>query len=579
MNRGRADDPVFVEVAWNRLISIVEQEAQALLRTAFTTIVRESGDLSAGVFDTRGLMIAQAVTGTPGHINSMALAVENMLNVCPRDSLKPGDVLATNDPWLASGHLNDITVVTPVFHRGRLAAFTASTCHALDIGGRGLGTEAVDCYEEGFLLPVCNLYAAGRRQQALDLLQANVREPEAVLGDVHAQVAGNALGAHRLQEMMTEFELPDLDSLADAIFERSEAGMRTAIAAIPDGEYRHEVELDGFAEPVILRVRVAVEGSDLLVDYTGSNGPSTRGINVVLNYTRAYTTYGVKCVVAPDVPNNAGSFRPVTVTAPEGSILNARRPAPVACRHLVGLSLPDAVIGALAQAVPDRVVAQGSSSIWVIDTRGRGMDDRPYAYAFFASGGMGARSDKDGLSATQFPSTVRNVPAEVIESVSPVVVHRRALARDTGGAGRFRGGLGVTMEIGVRTRADYLFTASFERVTVPPQGLFGGRPGACGSVATAAGQPLDPMAKHRLDAADRIVLQTPGGGGVGAPLTREPQTVADDVMERRVSVEAARNLYGVIVDAHGILDEVATLALRASRAPEYSSPDGTSSDP
>jgi N-methylhydantoinase B len=561
----RVDDPVFVEVAWNRLISIVEQEAQALLRTAFTTIVRESGDLSAGVFDTRGLMIAQAVTGTPGHINSMALAVENVLKAWPRESLEPGDVLATNDPWLASGHLNDITVVTPVFHRGRLAALTASTCHALDIGGRGLGTEAVDCYEEGFLLPVCKLYAAGRPQQVLDLLRANVREPEAVLGDVHAQVAGNALGAHRLQEMLTEFDLPDLDGLADAIFARSEAGMRAAIAAIPDGEYRHQVELDGFAEPVILRVRVAVAGSDLLVDYAGSSGPSTRGINVVLNYTRAYTTYGVKCIVAPDVPNNAGSFRPVTVTAPEGSILNARRPAPVACRHLVGLSLPDAVIGALAQAVPDRVVAQGSSSIWVIDTRGRGPDDRPYAYAFFASGGMGARSDKDGLSATQFPSTVRNVPAEVIESVSPVVVHRRALAPDTGGAGRFRGGLGVTMELGVRTRSPYLFTASFERVTVPPQGLFGGAPGARGRVGTAGGGPLDPMAKHWLAPTDRIVLQTPGGAGIGAPLARDPEVVAEDVRERRVSPAAARDLYRVAVDEHGNLDHAATLALRAPR--------------
>jgi N-methylhydantoinase B len=441
-------------------------------------------------------------------------------------------VLVINDPWLASGHLNDLTVVTPVFHRGRLAALTASTCHALDIGGRGLGTEAADCYEEGLLLPVSKLYAGGRPQQVLALLRANVREPEAVLGDVHAQVAGNALGAHRLQEMLAELELPDLDGLADQVFARSEAGMRAAIAAIPAGTYRHQVELDGFDQPVILRAAVTVAGSDLRGDYAGSSGPSRRGINVVLNYTRAYTTYGVKCVVAPDVPNNAGSFRPVTVTAPEGSILNARRPSPVACRHLVGLSLPDALIGALAQAVPARVVAQGSSSIWVVDTRGRGPDDRPYAYAFFASGGMGARADQDGLSATQFPSTVRNVPAEVIESVSPVVVHRRALAPDTGGAGQHRGGLGVVMEIGVRTRAEYLFTASFERVTVPPQGLFGGQPGARGRLQTAAGRPLDPMATHWLAPGERLVLQTPGGGGVGAPRLRDPERVAADVRER-----------------------------------------------
>lgn len=563
--RERVADPVFVEVAWNRLISVVEQEAQALLRTAFTTIVRESGDLSAGVFDTRGHMVAQAVTGTPGHINSMALAVENVLRACPVGSLEPGDVLATNDPWLASGHLNDITVVTPVFHRSRLTGFTASTCHALDIGGRGLGTEANDCYEEGLLLPVCKLYAAGRPQQVLDLIRANVREPEAVLGDIHAQVAGNALGAHRLDEMMSEFALDDIDALADAIFARSEAGMRAAIAEIPDGEYRHAVELDGFDEPIVIRARVVVLGSDLLVDYAGSAGPSKRGVNVVLNYTRAYTTYGVKCIVAPHVPNNAGSFRPVTITAPEGSILNARRPAPVACRHLVGLSLPDAVIGALAQAVPDRVVTQGSSSIWVVDTRGVGPDGRPYAYAFFASGGMGARSDKDGLSSTQFPSTVRNVPAEVIESVSPVVVYRRALAPDTGGAGRYRGGLGMTMELGIRTEAEYLFSASFERVTIPPGGLFGGQPGARGLVETGAGRSLDPMAKHWLPAHERIVLRTPGGGGIGDPLERDPEAVAEDVVERRVSVEAAREWYGVVVSQSGTLDAAATTILRASR--------------
>jgi N-methylhydantoinase B len=538
--KARASDPVFVEVAWSRLISVVEQEAQALLRTAFTNIVRESGDLSAGVFDLSGRMVAQAITGTPGHINSMALAVGHVLRAISPATLVPGDVLATNDPWLASGHLNDITVVTPVFHRGRLVAYTASTCHAMDIGGRGITVDALDCYEEGILLPPCRLYAGGQPQQVLDLLAANVRAPEAVLGDLHAQVSGNAVGAHRLVEMLEEFDLDDIEDLAAAILDRSEAGMRAAIAAIPDGEYRHELSLDGFEDPIVVRACVAVRGDSLAVDYAGSSPASRRAVNVVLNYTKAYTTYGVKCVVAPEVPNNAGSFRPVAITAPEGSLLNAVRPSPVASRHLIGLFLPDAVIGALAHAVPDRVIAESSSCLWTLDVRGR--DRRGHSFKEFVAtgGGMGARPTKDGLDATQFPSTIRGVPAEVVEAVSPLVIHRRAFARDSGGAGRHRGGLGMVVEFGMETDEDWLFTASFERARIPCQGLLGGQPGAAGRVETADGRRLAAKAQHWLRPSDRVVLHTPGGGGFGDPAGRDPAKVAADIAAGRVSPEAAR---------------------------------------
>jgi N-methylhydantoinase B len=543
VSRPRISDPVFVEVAWNRLISAAQQEAQALLRTAFTTTVREAADLSAGIFDTQGRMIAQAITGTPGHINSMALGVEHIAKFFPPESLEPGDVLATNDPWLASGHLHDILVATPVFHRGRLIGYTASVCHALDIGGRGLGTDALDCFEEGILLPVCKLYAASRPQQVLEILRANVRFPEAALGDLHAQVAGNAVGAVRLSEMLDEFGLDNLDALGEVILDRSEAGMRTAISALPDGEYKHRLQLDGFDEPVVINTRVVIDGSNLLVDYAGSSGMSKRGINVVLNYTRAYTTYGLKCIVAPDVPNNAGSFRPVSITAPEGSILNATRPAPVAARHIVGLFLPDAVMGALAQAVPDRVIAESSSGIWVVDIRGHDVHDRAFGYTFFVSGGMGARSNKDGLSATQFPSTVRNTPAEIIESQSPLVLYKRALARDTGGPGRYRGGLGLSLEIGVRTKRDYLFSASYERLGTPPAGRFDGMAGAPGRLFTGEERLLDPKAKHWLRPGERLRIETPGGGGSGNAATREPSLVADDILEGRVSEEVADRTY------------------------------------
>lgn len=546
----RASDPVFVEVAWSRLISVVEQEAQALLRTAFTNIVRESGDLSAGVFDLEGRMVAQAITGTPGHINSMALAVAHVLRALGPATLVPGDVLATNDPWLASGHLNDITVVTPVFHRGRLVGYTASTCHAMDIGGRGITVDALDCYEEGILLPPCRLYAAGRPQQVLDLLAANVRAPEAVMGDLHAQVSGNAVGAHRLIEMLEEFGLDDVEELSAAILDRSEAGMRAAIAEIPGGEYRSELRLDGFEDDVVIRTCVRVEGERLTVDYAGSSPASRRAINVVLNYTRAYTTYGVKCVVAPHVPNNAGSFRPVTITAPEGSLLNAVRPAPVASRHLIGLFLPDAVMGALAYAVPDRVIAESSSCLWTLDVRGRDRAGQQFREFMATGGGMGARPAKDGLNATQFPSTIRGVPAEVVETTSPLVIHRRALAPDSGGPGRQRGGLGMVVEFGVETDDDWLFTASFERARIPCQGLLGGRPGAPGRVATAGGRPLAAKAQHWLRPDERVVLHTPGGGGYGDPRERDPRLVEADVAARRVSPAAAATVYDGAGGAH-----------------------------
>ncbi|MBM4441851.1 MAG: hydantoinase B/oxoprolinase family protein [Candidatus Rokubacteria bacterium] len=540
-----ASDPVFVEVAWSRLISVVEQEAQALLRTAFTNIVRESGDLSAGVFDLQGRMVAQAVTGTPGHINSMALAVPHVLRAIDPATLVPGDVLATNDPWLNSGHLNDITVVTPVFHRGRLVGYTASTCHAMDIGGRGITVDALDCYEEGMLLPPCRLYAAGAPQQVLDLLAANVRAPEAVLGDLHAQVSGNAVGAHRLVEMLEEFDLDDIEALSEAILDRSEAGMRAAIAEIPDGAYRGTLKLDGFEEPIVIQTCVTVRGGELTVDYAGSSPASKRAVNVVLNYTKAYTTYGVKCVVAPHVPNNAGSFRPVTITAPEGSLLNAVKPAPVASRHLIGLFLPDAVMGALVHAVPDRVIAESSSILWTLDVRGRATDGHTFKEFIATGGGMGARPTKDGLNATQFPSTIRGVPAEVVESVSPLVIYTRALAPDSGGAGRWRGGLGMLIEFGMETHEDWLFTASFERAHIPCQGRAGGGPGAPGKVMTADGRTLSAKAQHWMKPHERVLIQTPGGGGFGDPRDRDPKDVAADVAAGRVTRESAARVYGV----------------------------------
>ena len=374
-------DPVTLEICWNRLIGVVNEQAAALMRTSFTSIVREAGDLSAGVFDRRGYMIAQAVTGTPGHINSMALAMRHVLAAHPLETLRPGDVLITNDPWLTSGHLNDVTICSPVFRGADCVAFFASTCHTADIGGHVLSAEAREVYEEGLQIPILKLYEAGRPNATLlAMLRANVRLPEMVLGDFHAQIAGGAVGGDRLLEFMAEFGLERLEPLADEIVGRTERAMREAIRALRPGVYEHAITSDGFDEPVTIRARCEVRGDKIRVDYAGSSPASRRGVNVVMNYTEAYTTYGVKVIVSPDVPNNEGAFRPLRITAPEGSILNVRHPAAVAARHVIGHFLPHVVAGALGQALPERVMAEGSANIWGIQVSGKDLAGAPFTF-------------------------------------------------------------------------------------------------------------------------------------------------------------------------------------------------------
>ena len=430
-----AMDPVLLEVLWNRLISIVNEQAAALMHASFTTVVREAGDLSAGIFDRGGNMLAQAVTGTPGHINTMATGVRHFVRAHPIDSLEPGDSLLTNDPWMVSGHLHDITVVTPVFHGGRGIGWFANTCHAMDIGGRTLGADAREVFEEGLAIPIMKLFRQGIiNDDLVRIVRANVREPDAVVGDLYAQQAGNDVGAAKLADMMEEYGLADVEDLGEQIRGRSEQATGDAIEAVGDGTWEDEVEIDGFDEPLVIRIALTVEGRRLLVDYAGTSPQVDRGINVVYNYTHAYTTYPLACAISPHVPNNEGSFRPVTVTAPEGSILNARRPCAVGARHLIGHFLSQAVFGALSQVVPGRVLADGSAGLWNTQLEGRGPDGRLFAYIFFSAGGMGARPTADGLSATAFPSGIRGVPAEAIESVSPTLMLKRALRPDSGGA-------------------------------------------------------------------------------------------------------------------------------------------------
>ena len=577
-------DPILLEVLWNRLASVVEEQARALMRTSFTSVVRESGDLSAGVFDRRGRMVAQAVTGTPGHINTMATSVHHFLREIPAKTLEPGDALITNHPQQTAGHLNDFTVITPIFHHRASGgdsgpvAFFGNTCHALDVGGRGLGADARQVYEEGLFVPVTHLFRrGGPNEELFRLIRANVRTPFEVVGDLYAQAGSNDVGGARLIEMIEEFGLGDIESLSDEICTRSERAMREAIGSLPDGVYENEAYTDGFDEPIRLAVAIRVEGDEMHVDYDGSSPQSERGINVVLNYTAAYTTFGVKCAISPEVPNNDGSFRPVHVSAPQGSILNAQHPAPVGARHIIGHFLPGLIHGALAPAIPDRVLAQGADSLWNTQITGLREGGEPFTYVFFSGGGMGARAGGDGLSATAFPSGIRGVPAEVIESISPVVMHKREFRPNSEGPGRRRGGFGQEMEIGVRSPSPWVLSAMYDRTRCPAQGIQGGSPGAAGAVRTTGGKELHPKRQQRIGADERVVLSLPGGGGYGDPLEREPDLVAHDIEDGLVSIERAREVYGVALTEtseheRNTVDAEATARLRAEAAP-YSTHD------
>jgi N-methylhydantoinase B len=540
-------DPILLEVLWSRLLSVANEQQFALMRTAFSTIVRESQDLACGVFDPRGRMIAQSLTGTPGHINPMATGVHHLLAAYPPASLRPGDVLITNDPWMTSGQLNDFTVLTPVFRDGRIVGHFANLCHAADVGGRPFSGEANEIFEEGLRVPVMKLFAAGAPNQTLiDLIRANVRLPDETIGDLYAQTACNDVGGRGLLAMMDEFGLDSIEPLADEIIGRSERAMRDAIRALPDGRYEHEVWSDGFEEPIRIRVAVTVAGDEIDIDFAGSSPQSRRGINVVLNYTQGYASFALKAAVSPDVPHNDGAFRPIRVSAPPGSILNCVEPAAVAARHLVGHFVPGAIFGALAQALPGRLLAGGADPIWLSVWRGERCSAEPYVVAVFQVGGTGARASKDGLSVTGFPSGVAGVPAEVIESLSSLIQTRRELRTDSGGAGEFRGGLGQWTEFASLSGKPWNVSAMLDRTRFPAQGQNGGGPGAPGEFLVD-GAPAKPKTVVWLDPESTVHLNPPGGGGYGDPFARPPERVLDDVVDGYVSLEAAERDYGVVI--------------------------------
>ena len=530
------------QIMWNRLIAVVEEQAQTMIRTAFSTTVREAGDLSAGIFDLHGRMMAQAVTGTPGHVNSMAESVGHFLAKFPAATMRPGDHYITNDPWLGTGHLHDLTVVTPAFRRGAIVGLFANTAHVIDIGGLGMGPEGRSVFEEGMYIPIVKVFDQGQPNQTLfDILRAGSRLPVELEGDVYSLCACNDAGARRLTAMMDEFSLDSLDPLADYIFVASRAATLAEIARLPRGTWHSDIWSDGYEEPIRLVAALTTHADTITVDFAGTSGLSSRGINVPPAYCRAYASFGLKCVIAPEVPNNWASLAPFRMQIPEGCILNAPRPYPVSVRHVIGHLLPDLMMGCLFQAIPDRVTAEGASALWNPPLRGgasvsgQARPNRPVIAEFeittFNSGGTGARPGRDGLDATAFPSGVRTMPVEATENVAPVVFWRKELRPGSGGAGRMRGGLGQVMEIGTKGDLAFAVNAIFDRVAHAPRGRAGGADGAPGAVRLKSGAVLRTKGYQVIPDGDRLVLELPGGGGYGDPAERDPALTARDISD------------------------------------------------
>ena len=541
------------QVMWNRLISVVEEQAQALVRTAFSTSVREAGDLSAGVYDREGRILAQAVTGTPGHVNAMADAVGHFIRRIGRDNMFEGDVYITNDPWEGTGHLHDFTVVTPSFLNGQLVGFFACTAHVVDVGGRGFGADANSVYEEGIHIPIMKFAEKGTVDQTLvRIIRSNVREPDQLIGDIYALASCNETGHRRLVDMMGEFGLADLTGISDFILENSRRATLERIKALPQQEASGEMIIDGYDQPITLKVRIKVEEDRILCDFDGTSGIDRKGINVPLVYTKAYACYALKCAIAPEIPNNAASLAPFEITAPEDTIVNAVHPAPVALRHVIGHMIPDTVYDALDKILPETVPSEGAGclcnfqvSLRPASAAARAAGARRAEVLTFNSGGSGARPTLDGMNATAFPSGVMTMPVEATEQVGPVIIWRKELRPDSGGAGKYRGGLGQHMEVGATTGHEFDFQAMFDRVNHPARGRAGGADGAPTTIAQDDGTAMKGKGKQYVPEGRRVMLSFPGGAGYGNPVERDPALVKRDLARGYISADAARDTYGL----------------------------------
>jgi N-methylhydantoinase B/oxoprolinase/acetone carboxylase alpha subunit len=557
------------QVLWSRLVSVADEIATTLVKTAFSLIVRDNHDYACALYDSRGQMLAQSTQCTPGQAGSTPSVMRDMLSVYPVETLVDGDVLICNDPWIGAGHSPDVFIATPIFHRGTLVGFACTCAHHVDMGGRLGATDARDVYEEGIIIPVSKLIRAGvSNDEMFRLITRNVRTPEKVMGDLRAQISANHVGAAGIRRMMDEFDLTSLTELSDAVSTRSEQALRTAIATLPYGTVTHEVlheitDVSGARLKLALRLELSEQGARL--DFTGTSPQVAKPINAVLNITRAYCVFPFIAMLCPDLPMNAGAFRPIEIYVPEGTVLNPTYPAPVMYRSLLSYFTVEVIMGALQKLAPERVMApSGTYPLWIQKFAGKRADGRDFVTHFNAQGGQGAFHDRDGVTAVVFPGNIASTSVELFEYETPMLVRRRALIPDSGGPGRFRGGLGQETVLEARAEMPIRTALSGGRFHHPAPGMENGESGSKGEIRVNDGAPFDQSDRVDLAAGDRVILRQPGGGGFGPAWQRDLAQVDADLRDGYITPKAAIRDYAVVLDPDD--ERVDTAQTRAMRA-------------
>lgn len=536
-------DPIALGIHWDRLISIADEIVNSLVRTSFSINVRESYDLSCVLFDAKGRSLVQGTYSVPSFTGTAQETLRQVLQVIPAETLEPGDILITNDPWIGTGHLFDINVMQPIFHGGKLVGYAMSITHLPDIGGGGFSATASEIYQEGLRIPPVRFIRAGKADPfILDLFAANVRVPEQTIGDVMANATCTTVGARMIGEFMADYELTDLSALSDAMLDFSYQRTREELRRIPAGTYRNAISVEGFEEPIRLECSIDILDGEVSIDFTGTSQAVPAAINVPICYTRAMAWHAIKCLTTPRIPNNQGSIRPIRVEAPEGSILNALAPFPTGGRHVTGHFVQPVIFGALAKALPDRVQAD-SGMLNLINVQGTNRHGQGVSSIFFASGGFGALKGIDGAATTPGPSNMTGTPIEVWEDLTGSLIQSKRLLPDSGGAGEFRGGLGQRIEIVNDSFQNMSVSCLAGRTEFPPLGVLEGRPGKPREILLN-GSAVHPKGRYVLRPGDRLVTFEAGGGGYGDPAARDPEAIRRDLEAGFVTEEGAQRDYG-----------------------------------
>jgi N-methylhydantoinase B len=566
-------DPITLEILWKRLVSIVDEADASVIRTAFSSLLRDAHDYTCMFTDSRGQELVQGTFCTPGQAGAMALGVKKIVQSIPIGDYNEGDVFIVNDPWLLAGHLNDVCVLSPIFFKGNVVAFTACVFHHTDIGGR-TASDNRDVYEDGLYIPLTKLYDAGKfNTDLINMIRWNVRTADEFEGDIRSQVAANHICAQKIIEMMEDENLSTLDDLADEIIDRTEISMRKAITNIKDGTYYHEgiIEGAGSKPDIPIKLSVKVAGSDIHVDFDGTSKQVPWGVNVVYNFTYAYVFMAIKSAFDPDIPINEGAIRPITMSAPQGTIVNCTFPAAVAARMVVGHFMTEMVFNALKDAAPDNIIAgSGGTPAQTNIFHGSRANGKPWHTMIIRGGGMGASSRFDGHHCAIFPANGANTPVEILESDTTMIVAERGLITDSGGPGRQRGGIGRKMVIqslkdGDNTPGTISIAVQAGRYIYPPEGMFGGKDGSLAKYLKNEDN-ADPSTMTFCEPGDTITFVSAGGGGYGDPFERDPAAVAQDVLYGYVSIEKAKEDYGVVIDPDSLkVDQDATKNLRKNR--------------